>query len=546
MTNAHLYIYNVGHGVCTLLTATKGDTGIPYCGVFDCGTKAQHNFCNINMVIKDMKEKIADIGADHIDDVVISHQDIDHRNKFQQLFLDLNNIVPETGGDFVFGKTNEWVWRMSSKKNADELYTITENPAYITYFKKRFTDVYGYDARLHYDKDTLLEFNVGMNLLNDPSIVPQYQACVTLDKDENPIVSLYLPGYRDDIVLDKDEDKTIESLVGKIENTFKEKIKNPSIFGVFRDALTDVSNSFSRKKRINLYNDLHRKDIMDISFPINRVIMGGNRITHGYAGLKALLNAVCDYYDADNLFWARDGAYIAMTEDKKLLDIKIEKFPDYRANYDLGLPDKIIRNLTSVVVQFNIGTRNSLLLPGDVTYHKFDKIINLISKLPLEALKLFLAPHHGSDNTNFSYEKKNKLSGYQPIEDLFDMIFERNKKCNLVVSGYNKYNNHPGKEFTTRAVKHLQEITDDHFYAWAKNGPRLQVDSNAEVISVEEGKNKWIYIFPTNKRIFTTNILGMEYFELYNGEITIDTITEPESTPICNSLRRLPPDDSFI
>lgn len=548
MTDAHFYVYNVGHGVCTLLTGKKDDGATPYCAVFDCGSKSLSPFCEKATIICDIKQKILHNAQGYpvqIDDVVISHQDIDHWNMLLDLFLNLNSDeYIEYKGSFFGGDGHAW------KLTSTGVYEITdetvEEEVNVRQFRKRG---YGFNSEytgtVKYSGDDMLSVDIYMFVrkgLRPGWIELQIKYCT----DSLFITSTENEGDGDEpCVSNAHFQVTVPSADALIYEVLLPLYQGSSV--IIRGIFYSLAQALSPDALGELVKELNSDTFIPISIPIKRIVMGGGKIERRYALLKDLLFYMTQYYgeNNDDFLWLESGSYIAM--DGNTMD-KIERqFPEYDIEID-GLGPTIIRNLTSAVVQFNITNNNILLLPGDVTQHGFVQISQVASELiPVESLKLFLAPHHGSDRTNFSYERR-ELADWQPLYSLLDTLLgvetEEESACNLVVSGYNSHDLHPGELFIEIAEDYFSsDDAFEHCYACA--------DEKNSSIDVDEYIDSLVLVPGSTLRIFTTNALPLEdynsysyiYFKYFDGDITL----EPRGTlTVPNLKRRLPPDDVFI
>lgn len=527
MTDARFYIYNVGHGVSTLLMGFKESDGSPYCGIFDCGSKGANYKCELGKVIDDMVGKIQAVRAEYIDDVVISHQDKDHWNMFLDLFFKLNGF--EDYYDVAFGKYGELAWLL---ENDNILYTIWDG-AFMRVCSAR---EYKYTAALAFGDDItkVLNFEVSIYISKR-----RYEISILVCETE---------GYIDITI---DEKRTRREIAGGTVINVEylvDRIIIPLIGRItfnLQLALDNLKLSFSNDNIELLYSKFYdHQNFKEITFPLRRVTSGGDMPGDRYETFLIFLQQLVKAYnnvetDDKHFIRKRYGAYISMTEDIDQTDSEDIMFPNCFT--DLA-PNKsnpaIIRNLSSVVLQFNIDVNNVLVLPGDVTAHAFERIASCIDyHIPGGALKLFLAPHHGSDHTNFLDVTK------EPINQLIEAILENNRECSFVISGYNRNDDHPGQKFTEEVVSCLKDGSTPYHYAWAKNGAPCIVDCD-ESVDISRGKNKWLYIYNSNKRIYTTNLLNREYYILEDDGIKKDVIIGTASAS--NAKRRIPVDDSFI
>lgn len=523
MKDAHFYVYNIGHGVCTLLTGKKNDS-TPYCGVFDCGTMAEHADCSLESIIWDMREKILNSGSRQIDYVVISHQDSDHWNLLERLLFKLNGITETKDGSIFRTKDSSWACKINTK----DLYIISNN----TYIKttRSILNNYYYKVEATYKGAT--------------NILSSFELYIKIEKEYEELELFVELNRTYDLQIDDYYTKIDLNFPVSVDSIIQEVISNHLSDEQFLIPLYDIYHSFTTEARQNLFQELMGCEQI-ISIPIKRVIVGGDRISYQYEELKTLLSSMARYYGGDDSFLCEQcGAYITMNAEIGITGIQIENFPSIATVQFNNNNDAILRNLTSVVVQFNIDYQNVLLLPGDVTVHAFTGIANQIAEIPVNTLKLFLAPHHGSDHTNFADEE------FEPLIYLFKIIQQLQSQCNLVISGYNERVVHPGERFTNEALRFLGNYQFVHLYAWASNLRSYMpaftsiIDEWGEWPEMPQVDDR-LCKRESSKRIFTTNLLkNNKYYVWCNGDIAGDSV--PVSASTRNSTRKLPPDDSFL
>lgn len=516
MKDAHFYIYNVGHGVCTLLMG-KRVNGTPYCAVFDCGTKSQNYFCGIGKVIEDMKIKIQ-THAKQIDLVVISHQDKDHWNNILDLFFSLNEI----GQYDIFGKKGKIAWKLFGHNNLCSIIKKRSRD----YYKKRYqAEGYLYSGSAICESGTMIlyDFNVFIKLRTGSHANSTYR--ISLCQKKQYVLSI-----------GDDYEETIESEFVDIDEVVRNCIipyfeENDDLPDELLQALYDIGFSFSTDGLSEIYSYLDSEHFVDVKIPIRKVVMGGMKATAGYSRLIELMRDIpqlYDNYDENDSRWEPWGVYVYTRGYDVLL--QREKFPPLL--FYPQLDKATIRNTTSAVVVLELDNGDVLLLPGDATVHRFRGMFEWIESIKKGMLKLYLAPHHGSDRSNF-FEDRN----WQPLLIHFDMISRLHNKCNLVISAYNTHDLHPGFRFVDEAMYYFaNDAKVLHTYAYAK-------DTSGTLATLGKFKNRL--------RIFTTNCLPIYdegYFDYSNGEVAIGDMPEPDL--ICkskrNPMRRLPPRDSFI
>lgn len=526
MKDAHFYVYNVGHGVCTLLTGKKNN-GEPYCGIFDCGTKVGFGHNIPREVISDMIKKIHQNRSTQIDDVVISHQDADHWSMLLGLFSMINdanvNFSPNKY-DYSFGMWQEQAWRLTGGVGYCSLFSLKND----NYTKTCYSEYGEYTITVVYNGDSLARMRINTYQGSSSSSAelcsveggtctvvlsfPEESINESVEVNWNPGQSCPLSWFAKGII------KIIDELPIK-----------PQAKGLLKSAFSDMAESFDCNVREK--NNMFIEECTQIKIPIINITFGGDMISPEYVGLISLFEAINNVCPSiANVSRYHCGAYIIMTE-KDCCKFK-KSFPctDLKPdNYD-GKKLNIKRNLTSVVLQFNINDNDILLLPGDATIHTFPEIIKQIDGVSLGSLKLFLAPHHGSDETNINTDDVDIRNGH-PLELLFKIL--QKNGCNLVVSASCSFESHPGKQFIRKARELLSEEKDIHQYAYGKH----------EQFSIADEET----ILRDRKRIYTTNCMAELCFDYKDGEVNGKIVGLPIMPVfIYNAKRKLPLDDTFI
>lgn len=509
MEHAHLYVYNVGHGVCTLLIGDKDD-GTKYCGVFDCGTKAQNPGITSESVVEDMVAEINKIG--HIDDIVISHQDKDHHSMLWGLIKKLSGVEKNKfgkSGEKVFVESNSDNWKklciyekIGKSYSFDEISRKGE-----VYFRGGVTFQEKSISYLWYALGTDIElFRLDMIMFARDS--KEYKLICTFKAAQENVYNKVQEYITPDMVLIKlqeiiNEDLLLQRLKCQILDKYN------YLWGIKYD---DV------EKKVNEPN------IPTPQYSINRIILGGEYGDYQYCYLKQLIEGIQDLCES----YITGSGYIQISDREKgyhlrnmfsqitdPLKIELEKIP-------------IKHNATSVVTQLMVDKGYSVLFPGDATYHTFDKL-----KKRLETpgkVCMMIAPHHGSDNTNFVYSQDGKQMTNQPIESLLSSI----KGYTMIVSAYNGAGSaHPGEEFIKTALKYAREGVPDH------------------EINQSDSKNKMSTI-NTQKAVYTTQCLDPQYvgYDFYDfptpgyDQISEDS-KEYKEYEIKEALD-IPPNDCFI
>lgn len=548
MKEARLYIYNAGHGVCTLMTGKKDDD-TPYCGVFDCGSKAFSPFCERAVIINDMKRRIL-LNAQgypvQIDEVVISHQDKDHWSMLLDLFLSLNS-----DGYIVYNNTFFGGEILAWKLTSTGLYTVLNEEIGRKFIKRGYGSNSSYTAAVKYANGYMLSAEIFIYADLDDGGWCEIEANYNISKQMDIIVT-YKSGEEDE-----DPEITPINFTTPTEYVSIDLLINNVILQFFpfdiniRGVLHSIGGSLSLDAVMTLERERDNgEEFITISVPIKRMVMGGGRIGEDYALLKDLFFYMSQVYgdsskvDNPAFLWEDNGAFIIMDSDT--INATERRFLDYDIDIST-LKSSVIRNLTSVVVQFNIKEDDIILLPGDVTEHGFEEISELAAEsIPDDSLKLMIAPHHGSDKTNIIYDDKGEPDEYQPLCELFEALLgedgERNSGCNLVISGYNAQRLHPGFLFTKIAEEYFEFDKYDHPYAcaYSKNDSDDKDLYEESLVLVDESTNA---VFTTNVLPFCDELYCSFYLKYWDGNVIFD----PWGTiNVSNLKRRLPPDSVFI
>ena len=520
MKDAHFYVYNVGHGVCTLLTGTKDD-GSEYCGVFDCGTKASNPACDRKVVYDHMIQKITNIG--HIDDVVFSHQDRDHHSMFLTLFFGVNNINESND----FGIQGRQMWKKMGK-NTYYTFKKLKGEDHYEYVFHRYTKNLWVTREINWDitaKNVIIA-KVGLKKKNKNSelqtqctaliysfldlskynLIFSYGS-IMFNKSSNDLSELY-------DVFENDQYPVLQKVPRNLKLNTKKELE------FLMERISD--DTFKNELSAQLYSPC----LQPLYIKINSILFGGGSTGMEYEFLQSLMNSIYD----KRIKAYPNGAYLRMNEfayvDKPPLLSSDLNIRGHKGKPNIGTLE-IMRNATSLVVQFVVDTsvKKSILLPGDVTVHKIASLNNKI-KNPKETW-VFLAPHHGSDNTNFKYTSGGTMVGSQPIEDLLSLIF--NIKLNNVISAYHSINHHPGNFFFCKSM--------------AKLFPKSVTLHKAVYY---DATNRSMVSCNTNKAIFTTNCEAGNGFYLFSYTKNSNIYHIQTNYKEQKVERRIPSDKDFI
>lgn len=537
MENVHFYTYNVGHGVCTLLTGVKEDGSGMYCGIFDCGSKANNPIYDKSVILDDMEEKIREIG--HIDDIVISHQDIDHNKYLFDLICKINGI--EVNNKYVLvGKKNEYIlekrkqegthfltFYIRDKKNSvqrayvDVFYQYGAHKIFIDWGDNDlcfFSVTIFYGSEHEYDRHTLV---IEVPLPSKYHPIGIYRFYV--DKEEN--VVFFQAG---------DDDK-LEELY-----TILSEITGGSIN--CKRILKEVTDGICSGETLQYLNSKIESDVHSINTKISNIVFGGGCREPRYMALISFMEYI-GKKNYINVFQAEFGGYLELTYDtesnkeneKSIVQLSAD---GWHVDACIQTADNVYRNATSVVTNFSVGSDESIsnmsiLLPGDVTVHKLDYLNLKIGKS--NKIDLFLAPHHGSDNSNFFWEdKKNRilLGETQPLYTLLKEL----TYCNIVFSAYNDKDAHPGCLFMEKTLEYAEKSAPKHSVIYGKPYDEYERPVACATFTTN---------YPDNETVLYYHQPYIEYFYNdydENGNIIINSPKPHIPAP----KRRLPPDSSFI
>lgn len=508
MDYVELTQYNVGQGLCT--TVTGGEEGdLAYCGLFDCGT-VQYNDYNPDIetvIIND----ILYIGR--LDDIVISHQDEDHWS-----FL-LNILLA------YFGYTEIW----KQHQYPQTMFCVPDCYCALLSFnvlEKKLTDVTVESNVIDFRKKVyindifcVVEYSIDSdNTVYKINGKCQYGIfCISLcqiseglkyqfgDSFEDPY---YESTYEADIACGIDLEELIEEIDSlcqymiddfmdvAIKNKFtlleRLKIKNGMkyIFRHLRETLQDYDSTI---EKINQLSVRYKEKYSQIK-PIRHIVFGGAYMPDEMTLLWEVIEKLaaygmiseCSRYESGSL-WKFDlsSPFIQNTPDmcienyhQDLMDLKDETTEMFH----------IQRNVTSAVVYMKALDNVRFLFPGDLTVHAFDMLHTLLSSEvsdPNVQASVMIAPHHGSDVTNFAWVDNHMP---QPLWSLMSAYFPANQNVKIVmVSAFAQKFGHPGINFMILACDFCSYGSAAHEIGFATD-------------------NKYYFIMEqnTNRRLFCT------------------------------------------
>lgn len=472
MRELRLYAYRVGHGLCTLLHGIKDD-GEPYNAVFDCGYQPScsgndHNGFNIdnnyiNRVLQHMANLILQGGNNHLDMLVCSHQDIDHNNLIVELLSFLNQWLEPIN-------KNHWL----RCGDCSIINGYTRDTKIITLDNSQNLIIYEYNDSFFCSDN--VEITQKVTPLTEELYCNEFHAEAVSDRlrksGEPNIFKIIINANITQEKAKKDSIVQYTQITGFIEfggNFFKQEWRTEEIviFSCWYDkVIADFSRCFSREFNSRFPEHYYKEIISDFlswlnelgvgyfkvpdimydcnilshlisqinslrwaAFKLDSVIMGGYSVQNKYNVLKNFIHKYVNHMVP--------GGEFKTCNHYKYLNMSFDGLPQNSWSDTEGIVgtnnisnpcdtdnSSILYNATSVVVNFTYYDRannyKSILFPGDVTVHNQ---LNVASRLRASGAdcQFVFAPHHGSYNSNFIFDKDKKIIKdiVQPLEELY-------------------------------------------------------------------------------------------------------------------------------
>lgn len=414
MKNFQVYTFNVGQGLFNLMIGTKDDDSL-YTAVFDCGNFPQDRETHIADACTMLRETDA---FDHIDDVVISHQDVDHWRNFLNLMFQLNGTSSQsdqwygfcTGDDLydMIKFNNEYVLRLTTKKTLSGTLYVCQNMYFFSdkdieaEASSRLYDApsffSGWSVRLKFD-------GTRCSLRISPALFSEEQYYY--------IYSSYLPlsskwGYSD----------SLEEIRDGFVDFVSEFIKTVD----FHELIFSVIYTFFKHMSFfteNVHDAV--QEAVESSVPLNiaatRLYLGGLDCGQEYIRFKKIAAIFADKLtEGQSLLSIYPDSGIHTLYSPPLIDLTLYD----GKGHSLSQNGAVYRNATSLVTAVYVADDQFLLFPGDATFHVF----SLLAQTLTEDTKmiLFLAPHHGSYHTNFALEETGMEAFPQPLSELLEQF----------------------------------------------------------------------------------------------------------------------------
>ncbi len=459
MRDMELTVYNVGQGLCTLYTGILDD-GSPYCAIFDCGTVAHHPAYSKEFLLGLIFGKIG--ALKQIGLIVISHQDSDH---WSMLF----DILAK-----YFGMPDEFFFkrdRFRCEKKSDYIDLINRTGRLLRL--KRMVTEETCEHDLEYTVSTeggLGDFNFSIEFYD------KYKT-YHIEIKKNPCKNICIKVVETDL---KGNSNSVPPLISSPVNTVQElceiikQLEKELIAYVAPFGITDIYFGFHVSHMVRCvleqlfdYDDL--EDILNDVPPIEPrdvsircVIWGGRKANAECRRGRELLKILGYERFIWNFFLEEDGAFVETNE----LYIDINKQMTY-SGYDQDLEDckgdgigklEIERNVSSAVVYLHMGDSARALLPGDLTVHAFTRLQTIIRDKGDCEETVFVAPHHGSKNTNFcgcEYDE-------EPLVQLLGELIRGENCGGVFISALVSKFGHPSRLFVSTAMAYCYNEGNPH------------------------------------------------------------------------------------
>lgn len=460
MQEVVLFVLNVGQGLCSVVSGIKDD-GNPYCGIFDCGTLEYNPKFNKDATLANIKELIEITGEKVITDIVISHQDIDHWS----LLMDILSDYFDMPKGQIYRK-NKFLCTM--EMDGIELFAINEPNLGYAHYEAMFENDYNRQTISYALRDDELVssfyyegifYEVGQNWEITASICRFVGNCnlrllhVGLVCNEDTGDEIAKTDYQVPIPFMQMEECLQK--VGMALSLAKEK---------FRDMYLEahiITACFLMREHRYSFSKIEEfvTSVPDETWenPIERFVWGGAEPSSKCRAAQELIKLMSENGLIGNFKTYPYSGYVKFEHD----ELRYTEAMTFQF-YDSDMVDahgetihelNIKRNVTSVVACMKFKDQMRLLFPGDITVHRFELLVETVKDEISYAKSIMLAPHHGSDVTNFPGLPDGSSS--YPIEPLHSLLslFAKDEEKIFVVSAFLSKFGHPGYHFMMEAIK---------------------------------------------------------------------------------------------
>jgi len=281
----------------------------------------------------------------------------------------------------------------------------------------------------------------------------------TVQIEVNSVMTQEFTGHEDDyrreyrIEQDLPENQSTDALVDFLSDYIRE---------VFEQE-TDYRTKALMKRRLGLteqiyrgYQDykreLERQTPYEIVMPVWNVILGGGKGLPRYSFLRTFFALYLEMGCGAEAFTPEVPVFLNMTDGKYQVDdlsqveININRTL-YNYQGEAYGSDNAVRNATSTVVNFIYNGAQSILFPGDATFHVLGDIAARVSDSGAKP-GYMIAPHHGSYHTNFA-GNMGAEDAAQPLVDLYSKI----EGVTTYISANHRKHAMPRREFVKIAIE---------------------------------------------------------------------------------------------
>lgn len=524
MRNVEVITFHVGQGLFNLVTGRRND-GELYTGVFDCGNFEEYGpmgvaeACDILNQIEDFTE---------IDDVVISHQDIDHWRNFTEFFLNLNGCsYSRDSWYFVSGPEDEDV---TAGQFSDNFISRVDKDGdgNIKHIVWHVADRGSFE-----DSDFV---RMGANFtVSETGVSAQwkaefytesakpYKAVITQKEGFYEITFWNL--RKQSMKAQALPDEIYKAVVNMIAGMCCGQNDTERLYRLWRGVYRQIVFDYAQWD-IDLANPVY------ITKRITDIYLGGLAYGTSYWAFNCYMGLF-----ADNV--SEEYSYLRIYPDSYKSDYWDEFTFEENIRYPSLKQDNIYKNATSQVTIFFIDKNHCLVFPGDATVHVFSDLAETLKIHKSPQIELLLAPHHGSGDTNFCRHKKKsgdfELDSNQPFSNLLAAFPPKN----IFISADRKKFGHPSKLFMDTCERfcrgaeqaHPVLLAPDNWYRGMVFGEEDVLVTEKAIDSTETAGSNLIYRYPQDA--------------LENGA-RMRTGKNQEISQKINRNKRVPSDDMFL
>ncbi len=501
MQNVEVTTFNVGQGLFNLVIGRRNN-GKLYVGVFDCGNFAGDSPTRIGEACGKLNS-IEDFVT--IDQVVISHQDIDHWRNFINFYLLLNG--------YTYSKHS---WYVLSE---EEVYNEYVEAVQFTgrYIKHLYRDHEGYlCTAIWYGKNVdgcypwdfvSLQLDIFMN---EREMSAKWKVDFYTDF-ENPFTAeIIFKGTTYDIKFTYLDEKECR--------------RNDISTNTLRISLIDMISSIACDQKIKnriftMWNGIFNCGVFDIKYwawdfenplfirkGIQEVYIGGLCRDMGYSILYNWMNYIAEkVYDKCQ--------FLNSYPDRDRNDCHYQFYLEQSIIIPSLKQTSIYRNATSLITILYMDDSHCLVFPGDATVHAFSTLSRVLAERGEVKVELLLAPHHGSGDTNFCWKEEGGQAQLEEIQPFHELLNSFQPNFIFISAARSKFG-HPSKRFLEACRKYCRGRVTQHFVLLGSDFSEAQADYGDEdryVVDV------WsTHKLVTERAIFSTESEGTNLLYQYS------------------------------